>query len=291
MDWSRVPPLAQLRAFEAAARHRGFSRAAAELNVTHAAIAQHVRKLETALSRSLVVREGRGIAVTPEGQELAEALSSGFGTIGAAVERMREDAETRPLALSVTPGFATHWLMPRIGDFWARHPEIAVTIHPTNEVSDLRRDGIDMAIRHGEGNWPGLDVELLTDGDQWVVVHPDLLAGRTPTCLADLTDLPWLLEHYVMERRAMIEREGISLDDVHLRLMETNWMVLTAAQAGNGVTVQHKSLVDRAVAAGTLVKVCELSGGTLGYHLVTLPGQTSPRLRVLRRWLHAQVGV
>ncbi len=290
MDWSKVPPLAQLRAFEAAARHRSFTRAAAELNVTHAAIAQHVRKLEADLARSLIVREGRGVAVTPEGLTLAEALSDGFGAIGAAVERMREDAETRPLSLSVTPAFAAHWLMPRIGDFWARHPDIPLTILPTLEVSDLRRDGVDMAVRHGEGSWPGLDAELLTDGEHWVVVHPDLLKGRAATCLADLTHLPWLLEHYVVERRAMIEREGINLDDLRLQLMETNWMVLTAAQAGLGVTVQHKSLVDRAVAAGTLVKVCELSGGALGYHLVTLPGATSPRLRVLRRWLHAQVG-
>ncbi|MGB3690535.1 MAG: LysR family transcriptional regulator [Jannaschia helgolandensis] len=290
MEWSRLPPLAALRAFEAAARCRSFTRAAQELNVTHAAIAQHVRKLETALAHSLVVRDGRGIAVTPAGVHLAEALTLGFGTIGAAVDRLQADAETRPLSLSVTPAFAAGWLMPRIGDFWTRHPDIPLNIQPNVEVSDLRRDGVDMAIRHGDGIWPGLDAELLTDGDHWVVVHPDLLGECQPSCLGDLLHLPWLLEHYMLERRAMIEREGIDLDDVRMQLMETNWMVLAAAQAGHGVTVQPKSLVDRDVAAGTLVKVCELNGGSLGYYLVTLPGRVSPRLRTLRRWLHGQVG-
>ncbi|SFJ31328.1 LysR family transcriptional regulator [Jannaschia pohangensis] len=291
MNWKDVPPLAALRAFEAAARHRSLSEAASELNVTHAAIGQHVRKLEALLSQSLVVRQGRGIAVTPTGLQLADALTDGFGTIAEAVAALRNDAETRPLVLSVTPAFATNWLMPRIGDFWTRHPDIPLNISPSIDILDLRRDGIDMAIRHGAGQWPGLDVELLTDGQYWVVAHPRLMAGRTANCLQDVADLPWLLEHYMMERRAMIEQEGIDLEQVRIQLMATNWMVLSAAQAGHGLTVQPKSLVDRQVEAGDFVKICELSSGPLAYYIVTQPDQVSPRLRKLRRWLHEQAAV
>ncbi|MCK0167922.1 LysR family transcriptional regulator [Jannaschia sp. S6380] len=289
MDWSRLPPLAALRAFEAAARHRGFSAAARELNVTPAAVAQHVRKLETALGTGLAFREGRGIALTAAGQELAQALTDGFGGIADAVARLNLDTGARPLTLSVTPAFAAHWLMPRIGDFWARHPDLPLNIQPSVDLADLRRDGVDMAIRYGGGTWPGLQSELLTDGDFWAVVHPDLVEGRKVDCLADVADLPWLLEHYTMERRAMIEREGIDLNAVRMQLMQTNWMVLTAAQAGHGVTVQPRTLVEGEVAAGTLVKICELRDGALGYYLVTVPGAASSRLRTLRRWLFAQV--
>ena len=289
VDWRHAPPLASLRAFEAAARHRSFSLAARDLNVTHAAIAQHVRKLEAHLGQSLVTREGRGIAVTPGGLALAQALTEGFGTITGALDRMRTEQAARPLAVSVTPAFATNWLMPRIGDFWTRHPEIALNIQPVIEVVDLRHGDVDLAIRHGDGNWPGLEVELLTDGDFWVVVHPRLLAGRKADCLSDVADLPWLMESYMLERRAMVEREGIDLNAVRMQLMSTNWMVLSAAQAGHGVTVQPRTLVERQVAAGEFVRICALESSALGYYLVSLPGPTTGRMKAFRRWLKAQV--
>lgn len=289
MDWKNVPPLAALRAFEAVARHGSFSAAARDLNVTHPAVTQHVRNLEAHLSQSLAVRDGRGVALTPVGQELAVALTDGFGTISAALHRIRADAEGRALSLAVTPAFAASWLMPRIGDFWTRHPDIQLNILPSIEVMDLRTDGIDMAIRHGDGNWPGLEVELLTDGDFWVVLHPDLLGDRSANCLTDVADLPWLMESYMMEQRSMIEREGIDFDTTRIQSMATNWMVLSAAQAGHGVTVQPRSLVERQVAAGDLVRICTLESTARGYYMVTLPGRMPPRLRTLRRWLRDQV--
>ncbi|WP_298435997.1 LysR family transcriptional regulator [uncultured Jannaschia sp.] len=288
MDWTRIPSLAALRAFEAAARLRGFTPAAGELNVTPAAIAHHVRALEADLGTTLLTRAGRGLAVTAQGRILADGLSDGFGAIADAIGALRETEATRPLTLAVTPAFASNWLMPRIGDFWQRHPDLPLAIQPGIELVDLKRDGVDMAIRYGDGDWAGLQTELLTDGQFWVVAHPDLLAGRAADCVADLADLPWLMEHYVMARRDMVEGAGLSLDGVAIRPMSSNTLALSAAEAGLGVTVQPASLVERQVAAGLLVKVCELRQEPLGYYIATLPGPLPPRVATLRTWLRRQ---
>ena len=257
--------------------------------MTPAAIAHHVRALEADLDTALLTRSGRGLAVTPAGRTLADGLSDGFSTISASIDALRTAEADRPLALALTPAFAANWLMPRIGDFWQRHVDIPLSIQPGIELVDLKRDGIDLAIRYGDGDWPGVEATLLTDGQFWVVAHPDLLRGRTANCVADLADLPWLLEHYVIGRRDMIEGAGLSLDGVSIRPVGSNTLALSGAEAGLGVTVQPRSIVERHVAAGTLIKICELRQDPLGYYLVSLPGPKSTRLRVLIRWLRSQV--
>ena len=137
-----------LRAFDAAAR---------ELNITHAAIAQHVRAVEAELKSSLVVREGRGIALTDAGLQLATALREGSSQIIAGVSAAAAEAETRPIALSVTSSFAENWLMPRFTKFWAEHPDFGLSIIPAHDAVDVRRYGIDMAIRYRLGEWPVLE--------------------------------------------------------------------------------------------------------------------------------------
>ncbi len=288
MDWTRVPSLAALRAFEAAARHQSFSAAARELNVTHAAIAHHVRSLEVEFSENLVTRQGRGVAITSVGLQLAEDLQSGFSTISEGVERLRSRHEGRPLCISITPAFATNWLMPRIGEFWAKHPEITLNIHPSIDPVDLQKDGYDLAIRYGCGSWPKLKSELLTDGDFWVVAHPDLIKDRNVTCVPDVADLPWLMEKHTMERKSILEREGIDFEKIQATLLNTNGLVLSAAAAGLGVTLQPKSLVEGKIEAGELVKICELSQPDLGYYIVTLPDRQAKGLRPFLNWLRSK---
>jgi LysR family glycine cleavage system transcriptional activator len=288
MDWSEIPSLSALRAFEAAARHQSLSKAAAELNVTHAAIAQHVRALEADFSESLLVKRGRGVVTTPAGNDLAGYLSEGFMTVADGVRRLREMREGRPLNISVTPMFASNWLIPRMGEFWAEHPEVTININPSSDIVDLRRDGFDLCIRFGEGTWPGHQVELLTDGDYWVLGAPELLGDRTVNCLADVADLPWLLEGHMMERRALIEREGVQLKDIRHTLLSTNSMVLSGAFAGLGIVVQAKSLVEREVARGKLVKICELRQENLGYYILTLPDRHPKGLATFLRWLRTK---
>lgn len=288
MDWSTIPSLAALRAFEAAARTGGFSAAARSLNVTPAAIAHHVRALEDDLGTALVSREGRRIAVTAAGQTLADGLAQGFDTISATINSLRSRAEDRPLSLAVTPAFAADWLMPRIGDFWSRHPDIQIAIHPSIALSDLRADDVDLAIRYGEGSWPGLESELLTDGEFWIVAHPSLIEGRPHETLADLHAFPWLLERYVLERKTLLCCSGIDLDDLELREMATNSIARSGAIAGLGISMLPRTLIQGEVASGNLKRLFALPDTALAYYMVTLPGRVSPRLKVLRRWLREQ---
>lgn len=288
MDWTRIPSLAALRAFEAAARCQSFSKAARELNVTHAAIAHHVRSLEAEFSESLIVRQGRGVAVTSVGLQLADSLQSGFSIIADGVDKLRSQSEDRPLNISVTPAFATNWLMPRIGEFWAKHPEISLNINPSISLVDIRIDGFDLAIRYGNGEWPKVKSELLTDGDFWVVSHPDLVKGKTVTCLPDVVGLPWLMESHMAERKAIVEQEGIDFQQIKLTLLNTNGLVLSAVAAGLGISVQPKSLVERDVASGGLIKICELNQQDLGYYMISLPDRQPKGLRAFQAWLRTK---
>ena len=149
MDWRDIPSLAALRGFEAAVREGSFSAAARELNVTHAAIAQHVRSLETHVGQPLLTRAGRRMVPTEAGARLATDLNDGFGQIIAGVRRLSEDADKRPIQITCTPNFAENWLMPRLIEFWGKHPDITLSVTPDNNIVDLRRDGYDVAIRYG----------------------------------------------------------------------------------------------------------------------------------------------
>ncbi|WP_282064967.1 LysR family transcriptional regulator [Aliiroseovarius marinus] len=285
MDWRSLPSLATLRAFEAAARHQNLSQAARELNVTHAAISQHVRKLEEELGEPLLLRQGRGMALTDAGRLLADALRSGFATIADGVAQIRQRGQDRAVQISVTPAFASHWLMPRIGSYWAEHPEIKININPSADLVDLRRDGVDLAVRYGDGNWPDVDTELLTDGEFVVVAHPDLVQGRQVTCLSDLVDLPWVMEDHMMERRRIVEEEGIDLNDVKLTTMQTSDLVSSAVAAGLGVSVQPRSLVDAQIDAGAVVSLYRISQSELGYYILTRPGAVTQNTATFRDWL------
>ncbi|MGB0851979.1 MAG: LysR family transcriptional regulator [Pikeienuella sp.] len=287
MNWAKIPSLASLRAFEAAARCQSFSKAARELNVTHAAIAHHVRALEAEFAESLIVRQGRGVVATAYGQQLADSLQSGFSTIADGVAALRSQTESRPLNIAVTPAFAANWLMPRIGDFWAKHPEVSLNISPNVSIVDLRKDGFDLAIRYGSGNWPNLKSELLTDGDFWVVAHPDLIKGRAVSCLPDVADLPWVMEAHMLERRTIVEREGVDFEKVNLTLLNTNSLVLSAVAAGLGVTLQPKSLVERQTISGELARICALRQADFGYYIVTQPDREPVGLRAFQSWLRS----
>jgi LysR family transcriptional regulator, glycine cleavage system transcriptional activator len=285
MDWRNIPSLSALRAFEATARLSSYSKAARELNVTHAAISQHVRSLEDHFAETLVVRRGRGMAVTPKGAALADSLKTGFLTISDGVENLRRQSENRPLSISLTPAFASNWLMPRIGDFWAKHPDITVNLNPSIHLVDLAQDGVDMAIRFGRGHWQGLHAEPLTSGDYVVVVRPDLIKGRNFNCLQDLPDIPWLFENSMTERKALIENEGLDLDAAKVSMLNTNELVLSALRAGLGMSSQPYALVEKEIEAGNLAKICSLKDDGLGYYMVTRKSRTTPALLQFQKWL------
>lgn len=290
MNWRDIPSLAALKGFEAAARAGSLSIAARELNVTHAAIAQHVRTVEAHLGLSLLNREGRQMVLTAAGAQLAHDLNSGFHTIIDGVTRIVEDANARPLTVSVTPNFAEYWLMPRLCHFWTLHPEITVTVNASNDLVDLRRDGYDMAIRYGDGVAPQLASEFLLAGDYAVVAAPALLAGRDVSCLADLQDLTWLFSPNMPVYKRWAHENGLDTSVCTIREVSSMSMITSVVRAGGGVSVVIRAMVEDDIASGRLVVLQEGSAqDVLGYHILRQQGPDPEKVKIFRKWLQSQV--
>lgn len=288
MDWRDIPSLAALRAFEAAARAGSFSLAARELNVTHAAIAQHVRAVEAHLQTPLLVRSGRGMALTEAGERLSAALADGFGAITAGVRAVAADAATRPVQVTLTPGFAENWLMPRLAGFWSAYPEITVSLTPGMAVVDLRREGFDLGIRYGRGDWPGLETLPLVQADFVVVAAPALLQGLRDPGLAELATLPWLFETMHREPRRWLTDLGLDLSASQVKQVATLSMLLSAIRAGGGVSVVSAALIEDDIAQGRLTALMRERQEGLGYYIVHPPGALTQQGAIFKTWLLGQ---
>ncbi|MCB2135992.1 MAG: LysR family transcriptional regulator [Rhodobacteraceae bacterium] len=285
IDWLHFPPLPALRAFEATVRCGGFSAAARSLNVTHAAVAQQVRALEAHLGLALVRRDGRALAVTDEGDALAAALTEGFGTIQSILVSLRDDQEDRPVTITLTPTFATNWLMPRLGRFWAKHPDIAVSLRPDPRVLDLRRERIDFGIRFGEGHWPGVESDFLTSARYVIVGAPSLFQGGSIS-FAEMQNLPWVLEPDWPEQRQWIACcTGLDPDKLRITEIATEELALSAARQGYGLHVSSAPLVEADLRNGDLRLAFEMDGDSPGYYIVTPPGPIRKPARQFMRWL------
>lgn len=287
MNWAKMPSLSALRAFESAARHQSFSLAGSELNVTHAAVSQHVRHLEEQLGVALVVRHGRGVTLTAEGEELAAGLAEGFGVIRETVEAVEQSGSERPLHVSLTPSFAVAWLMPRIGAFRAAHPEIELMLNPTVELVDLRRSGFDLAIRFGIGPWAGVESELLIESRFVMVVAASLLEKVPIENHDDLSKLPWLQELGTDEIRQWLMARGIDPDIPRKVTHLPGYMMMPALREGQGLGITARVFVEEDIQNGMLVPVFDDADEDMhtGYHLVYRRGPMRPSLRRFIAWM------
>ena len=285
MDWRTLPPLAALRAFSAFADTGSVQRAGDALNVTHAAISQHLRALETHLGLSLLDRSGRAMVLTPEGQQLAQALSSGFGMIAHTVEEMTGRDASRPLHITTTPSFAANWLMPRLAEFHTSNAETSLMIDPSTALVDLSPGGIDVAIRYGQGDWPGHEVELLMPTSMVVVGAPTLFKDRRVTKPQDLVDLVWLEELGRSEAKEWLQSRGVEQGFLGRRVTVPGNLMLDGVRDGQGVAVSTKLFIEADVAAGRLVILFEDPPGDSGYYIVTRPGVLRPPARQFVNWL------
>ena len=289
IDWRSFPSLAALRAFEAAASQGSFSGAARALNVTHAAVAQQVRALEQDLGLELMFRDGRGLGLTSEGARLAQAVGEGFKSIELALGELRAVAPGAPLRITLTPAFAQQWLMPRLGKFWAAHPEIAISLHPDRRVVDLRREGMDLGIRFGKGQWPGVEAEFLTAAPWVIVAAPSLLKGRTSLTIEEMSAMDWVVEGDWPEEKAWLKGHGLHPDEINVTDMPSEELALSAARQGLGLYVEAAALVETDLAQGTLIKVGSLQDESMAYYMATKPGPKRPELRLFMKWLKSVV--
>lgn len=289
VSWRRMPPLAALRAFEATARAKSFSAAARSLNVTHAAVAQQVRALEAHLGTALVVRDGRALGLTAEGAELAGALTDGFLSIQAGVDLVRAGGANRPLVVTLTPSFALQWLMPRMGDFWRRLPDLAVTLQPDNRIMDLRREGVDVAIRYGNGDWPGTVAERLVPARYVVVSAPSLLAGQSAVSLAQMQQMPWILEAGWNDQVSWLAAIGLDAAKLNVTFMPTEELALSAARQGYGLYVENEALLSDDIQSGKLLQLAVSNDDRLAYYIVTPAGPLRAAARQFIGWLKDSV--
>ncbi len=286
MDWRNFPPLSQLRAFAAFAEAATLDQAGARIGVTHAAISQQIRALETHLGIALVDRGGRKLSLTPEGRQLADTLVAGFGQMANTIAAITGADSRAPLRITTTPTFAAGWLMPRLPDFRARHPGIDLVIDPTHENRDIGREA-DVGLRFGNGQWPGLEARLILRSSIVVVAAPALVPADIGTDLGHLAGLPWLQELGTNEATAFLEAQGLTRQVGAAMISLPGSLMLDAARDGQGIAVIARAFVERDIAAGRLRLLIEDSEKE-GYFLVHRPGPLRPAVRAIAAWVLRQ---
>ena len=176
----RLPPLNALKAFEAAARHESFTRASEELCVTQGAVSHQVKALEAELGVKLFNRERQRLIITAAGRDYLAVLRDALDRIAVGTERLIQRQSSGVLTVSTSPDFAAKWLVHRLGRFAEAHPNIDLRVSATLHHVDFAREDVDLAVRHGDGTWPGLDVVRLSTEQLFAVCSPKLLAGAQP---------------------------------------------------------------------------------------------------------------
>ncbi len=288
IDWRSMPPLAALRAFSAFAETGSVQRAGERLNVSHAAISQQLRAIEAHMGVALLDRSARRLTLTAQGRQLADALSAGFGTIARGVEDISGAGADRPVQVTTTPGFAAQWLMPRMLDFRLRHPDIGVMINPTPDLVMPEPGGIDIAIRHGMGSWPGVEAECLFVTRLVVVAAPSLVGEHAISDPADLAALPWVQEYGTSESTDWLAGKGLAAARVGAITMVPGNLMLEGVRQGQGVALLIRQWVEDDIAAGRLRLLFEEPEES-GYYIVTRPGGgPRPPVRAFIKWLKSQ---
>lgn len=284
-DWRILPPLTGLRAFAAVAELGGFSQAARALNVTHAAVAQQVRALEGHLDTPLVIRDGRGMALTDEGKQLAQALTDGFGTMANGIAALKSSGSDRPVRITLTASFAAQWLMPRLKDFWDRHPDIALSLHPDPRILDLRREGMDLAIRYGNGDWPDVISRFLAPARMAVAASPALLDGRQTLTASEMQEMEWILARDWPEQENYLRSLGLSPDRLSRTEFFNEELSLAAARQGLGLVVESLALLQDDLDEQRLILLHDSKDRLPGYFLVMAHGPQRAATRAFIRWL------
>lgn len=290
---ARLPNLNGLRAFEAAARHLSFTRAASDLAVTQTAISHQIRRLEVQLGVELFVRGRGGLRLSPAGERYLPSVRAAFDAIRDATDELTGSQVAGPLTVSTIASFATKWLVPHLSRFQQRHPDIDIRISTSNAKVDFRRDEIDCAIRYGYGDWPDVAAVRLMEEDILPVCSPALIQGAAP--LREPADL----RHHTLlhtstvpdDWRLWLTAAGLTDIDPQAGLtFDLSIMTLQAAIEGLGVALGRTLIVDADLNAGRLVTPFDLSTPTAtAYYFVAPPSHMQwPRLVAFRDWLLAE---
>ena len=288
----QIPPLAAIRVFEACARHENFTRAAAELGMTQASVSYQIKLLEERMGAPLFLRQPRKVALTEIGRQLAAPTIEAFDKLRAAYGA-GQDTLGRTLSISTLPSFASNWLAPRIGQFQMAHPDLAVRVESDPSNIDFAQSEIDLAIRYGDGAWPGLSADLLMPSEFTPMLSPELLERVGPELSpADLPNWPLIdpTDPFLAE---WLRQVGVSAPDLSCRVGSQLGSQVTearAAMAGQGVTMLTPRFFRYEFETGRLVQPFDLvASDGKGYWLIYPRARRNvPKIRAFRRWILAE---
>jgi LysR family glycine cleavage system transcriptional activator len=288
-----LPPTNSLVVFEAAARHMNFTRAAEELGVTQSAVSRQIQLLEEHLGIALFQRQARGLVLTREGERLHRAVAMGLEHIANVAADLRRSRGPGELTVATSVTFASYWLMARIAKFRSAHPEIELRLLASSPVYDLAAAGIDLAVRYGAGEWPGVEATRLFDDEIWPVCAPRYLEGRRP--LASVADLlgETLLHLAKFDRNwvtweTFLAAHGVAGEPRQRGLTYDNYMVLIqSALRGEGIALCGRRLAEDFLAQGDLVRpIPETLKSDRGFYLIRpREAQMSHAARLFHDWL------
>ena len=289
----QLPPLTTLRSFEAAARHLSFSKAADELHVTHGAVSRAIRHLEDHLRIQLFSRKVRAVHLTPTGVSYAASVRDVLDRLAAATAVIIDQQSMGVLNLSTLDSFAAKWLIPRLFRFRQAHGDIDVRLATSEKLADFVSDGIDIAIRYGRGQYPGLTAELLMAEDLFPVCSPLLLDGPHPLkSTADLKHHTLIHDDFQIDWAMWLKTAGVEGVDPHRGpRFESSDHAVQAAIQGEGVVLGRSALVSDDLRAGRLVRPFMLSLPVDLAYYVVYPLQAAQRhkVRAFRDWLFEEV--
>lgn len=289
----RLPPLPALRAFEAAARHMSFKRAASELGVTPTAISHQIKLLEDTLGVRLFDRQPRKLVITAAGMALFPGLKDGLDSFEGAVRSALAGREHRSVTLSATTAFTAKRLVPKVAAFRAANPGLDLRLHASDAPADFRQRTADLAVRYGRGPWPGLHAELLAQNRFAPVCSPHL-GIRAPGDLARATliHFEWQrVEHDTPVWRRWLEQAGVTgIDPAAGLTFSDEGHAIQAVIAGHGVALLSLVLVAEDLASGALVQPFGPVLDGYAYHLVHPVNPPEPeRIAAVRDWLRSAV--
>lgn len=299
MSIRRLPPLNALRAFEAAARHGNFSRAADELHVTHAAISHQVKALEEEAGVALFHRTGRAVELTDVGRALLPVLTLAFDQMADGWAQVRGETGG-PVTVSVEPSFAARWLVLRLGRFSRAHADIQLRLVPSSEITDFEREDVDIGIRYGLGHWDDVICERLFEATVYPVCAPDFLKwasdiGRPLKTPADLRYHTLLHEETVQHWQDWLKAAGVPLEPWTARgpLFAEASLALQAAAAAQGVALGNDPLAMSDLTEGRLVRLFDLETPDEEAYWLVYPERSARKTKVqaFRNWIRAEAGL
>jgi LysR family transcriptional regulator, glycine cleavage system transcriptional activator len=287
----RLPPLNALKAFEAVARSESFTRAAEELCVTKGAVSHQVKALEASLGIKLFVRERQRLILTETGRDYLAVVRDALDRIADATQRLVGRQTSGALTVSTSPDFAAKWLVHRLDRFGEAHSEIDLRVSATLHHVDFAREDVDLAIRHGDGNWAGLGAVRLCSERLFPVCSPRLVSGRNRiTKAADLLKFPLLrLDDWKTWSR-WFEAAGVSNPVAHGPVLDQASMLIDAAVDGHGIALARTMLAAWDLLNGRLVRPIDVCLRIPKTYWIVCPKATAglPKITLFREWLLAQ---